>query len=111
MARSILAIQASSANSEQVFSVGGLTVNNKRTRLGEERVEDLIVLAINIPLLKIFDRQEDVVSGSVVKRLKMDNANVTPARGPCCPDDDLSVLMQNEGEEACSDNEDMDKTF
>ena len=44
LARKYLAVQASSAASERIFSVGGLVVTKKRNRLGVERVGDTIFL-------------------------------------------------------------------
>ena len=43
-ARKYLALQASSAASERVYSVGGLVVTKKRSRLGGERVGGIIFL-------------------------------------------------------------------
>jgi hypothetical protein len=44
IAKRILVIQASSAESERHFSAGGVIVNEKRGRLSESSVESLIVL-------------------------------------------------------------------
>ena len=44
IAKRILVIQASSAESERHFSTGGMIVNEKRSRLNESSVESLIVL-------------------------------------------------------------------
>ena len=45
LVRKYLAVQASSAASERVFSVGGLVVTRKRNhRLGGERAGDIIFL-------------------------------------------------------------------
>lgn len=44
LARKYLAVQASSAASERVFSVGGLVVTKTRNRLSGERVEDIVFL-------------------------------------------------------------------
>ena len=44
----ILAIPASSATSERVFSAGGLMVSSKRTNLAEDTVEDLLMIKLNL---------------------------------------------------------------
>ena len=50
----------------------------------------------------------DVVeTGTGAKKLKMDIA-MTPTRVPCCADDDLSVLLE---EEDSSSNFDYEKSF
>ena len=97
----ILDIQASSANSQRVFSAGGLTVTDKRTRLNEGRVEDLIYLVVNLPILEIFDNSLN--GGTVAKRLKLSHTG-TPSKGNCCPIDDLFILLEEE-------SSDLDKTF
>ena len=47
-ARYILAIPASSATSERIFSAGGLTVTNLRNSLVEDMVEDLLMIKLNL---------------------------------------------------------------
>ena len=47
----VLAISASSATSERVFSNGGHTVTSSRTNLDEDKVEDLVYLSLNLPVL------------------------------------------------------------
>lgn len=44
LARKYLAVQASSAASERVFSVGGLVITKHRNRLSGERVADIVFL-------------------------------------------------------------------
>ncbi|CAN0433173.1 unnamed protein product [Laminaria digitata] len=44
LARKYLAVQASSAASERVFSQGGLVVTKKRNRLSGEMVGDIVFL-------------------------------------------------------------------
>ena len=73
LARRILAIQASSAKSERVFSSGGLTVTNNRTQLNEERVEDLVYLALTLPILKDFENDLDTNGNTVAKKLRLDS--------------------------------------
>ena len=46
-ARTILAIPASSAKSERVFSIGGFLVNARRTNLNPSKVEQLIIIKEN----------------------------------------------------------------
>ena len=46
----VLAISASSATSERVFSNGGRTVTSSRTNLDEDKVEDLVYLSLNLPV-------------------------------------------------------------
>ena len=48
LAKYILAIPASSATYERIFSAGGLTVNNKRTLLNDDKVEDILKIRLNI---------------------------------------------------------------
>ena len=43
----VLAISASSAKSERVFSTGGNIVTVKRTRLNPKKVEELIIIKEN----------------------------------------------------------------
>ena len=47
-ARYILAIPASSATSERIFSAGGLTVTSLRSNLAEDTVEDLLMIKLNL---------------------------------------------------------------
>ena len=54
VARKILAIPASSAKSERVFSTGGLVVTAKRGRLSPSKVEDLILLKQNLSRVRDF---------------------------------------------------------
>ena len=54
IARKILAIPASSAKSERVFSTGGLVVSAKRGNLGPKKVEELIVIKQNLSKVKLF---------------------------------------------------------
>ena len=54
VAKRILAIPASSAKSERVFSTGGSIVTPKRNRLSPKNVESLIVIKENLALLEDF---------------------------------------------------------
>ena len=55
LARHILAIPAASSKSERVFSCAGNTVSARRTRLGTEKVEMLVILKQNSRMLKEYD--------------------------------------------------------
>jgi hypothetical protein len=55
VARKWLAVPASSAASERMFSSAGLTVSNKRTLLGSERVSTLVFLKTAWPYLQAHD--------------------------------------------------------
>ena len=48
LAKYILAIPASSATSERIFSAGGLTVSHLRCTLDDEKVEDILKIRLNI---------------------------------------------------------------
>lgn len=52
VARKWLAVPASSAESERLFSSAGLTVDKKRTTLGTERVSTLVFLKTSWPFLQ-----------------------------------------------------------
>ena len=52
VARAILAIPASSAKSERMFSTSGNTVTTKRTNLDPDKVEYLVTIACNLELLQ-----------------------------------------------------------
>ena len=52
MARVLFAVPASSSKSERVFSVAGNVVTAKRARLDPEKVEDLVILKTNVPILR-----------------------------------------------------------
>ena len=54
IARSVLAIPASSAKSERVFSKGGNIVTVKRTRLNPKKVEKILVIQENKKKVKEF---------------------------------------------------------
>ena len=58
LARQILCIPAASSKSERVFSVGGNTVSNKRGRLGAITVQNLVLVASNMRLLKEMEEEE-----------------------------------------------------
>ena len=58
-AKKVLAIPSSSAKSERVFSTGGNVVSVKRGSLTPKKVEDLIIISENLPLLKEFDKHRD----------------------------------------------------
>ena len=60
VARAILAIPASSAKSERVFSTSGNTVTTKRTNLDPDKVEDLVTIACNLELLQEFESKNIV---------------------------------------------------
>ena len=60
MARAILAIPASSANSERMFSTSGNMVATKQTNLDPDKVEDLVTIACNLELLKEFESKNIV---------------------------------------------------
>ena len=68
LARMILAIPASSAKSERVFSVGGLIVSCKRGSLAPTKVEQLIVLKENRKKVEEFKENSDY-------KLKIVNVN------------------------------------
>ena len=53
-ARSVLAIPASSAKSERVFSKGGNIVTRKRTRLNPKKVEEIVVIQENVKMVNNF---------------------------------------------------------
>ena len=57
IARSVLAIPASSAKSERVFSTGGNIVTVKRTRMRPKKVEQLIVIKENKSKVEDFKRR------------------------------------------------------
>lgn len=57
MARSVLAIPASSAKSERAFSKGGNVVTRKRTRLNPRKVEKIVVIQENRKKVKEFLRK------------------------------------------------------
>ena len=59
LARMILAIPASSAKSERVFSVGGLIVSCRRGSLAPTKVEQLIVLKENRRKVEEFKETSD----------------------------------------------------
>ena len=52
LAKYILAIPASSATSERIFSAGGLTVSHLRCQLDDEKVEDILKIRLNIQKLE-----------------------------------------------------------
>lgn len=54
VARKWLAVPASSASSERVFSSAGLTISKKRTKLGAERAATLVFLKTAWPTLQKF---------------------------------------------------------
>ena len=58
MAKYVLGIPASSAKSERVFSAGGLTVTPTRHGLNEDKIEDLVFLSLNLPLLSDKELEE-----------------------------------------------------
>ena len=58
LARQILCIPAASSKSERVFSVGGNTVSTKRGRLGDITVQNLVLVACNMRLLKEMEGEE-----------------------------------------------------
>ena len=60
VARAILAIPASSAKSERVFSTSGNTVTTNGTNLDPDKVEDLVTIACNLELLKEFESKNIV---------------------------------------------------
>ena len=57
MARSVLAIPATQAPSERLFSVAGLTIANDRASLLPEMAEDLIYLHEGLPIYRAFHDQ------------------------------------------------------
>ena len=54
LARMVLAIPASSAKSERTFSTCGNLVTQKRSRLGPNKVEELVITKENWKNVKIF---------------------------------------------------------
>ena len=55
-AKYILAIPASSATSERIFSAGGLTVTNLRSSLDESKVEDILNVRLNLPKVENYQQ-------------------------------------------------------
>ena len=60
VARAILAIPASSAKSERMFSTSGNMVTTKRTNLDPDKVEDLVTITCNLELLQEFESKNIV---------------------------------------------------
>ena len=58
-ARYILAIPASSATSERIFSAGGLTVTNLRNSLVEDMVQDLLMIKLNLEKVEAMEAMEE----------------------------------------------------
>ena len=58
LARKVLCIPAASSKSERVFSVGGNTVSAKRGRLGPLTVQDLVMVACNLRLLREMELED-----------------------------------------------------
>ena len=48
LAKYVLAIPASSATSERIFSAGGLTVSHLRCQLDDDKVEDILKIRLNL---------------------------------------------------------------
>ena len=62
LARYILAIPASSATSERIFSHGGLTVDDLRCSLKEEKVEDILVIRLNLAKVEKCEKEMGIFS-------------------------------------------------
>jgi hypothetical protein len=54
--RVVYSVQESSSKSERVFSSAGNTVTALRNRLDAEKVENLIIVKLNVNLLKEFGK-------------------------------------------------------
>jgi hypothetical protein len=52
LARVVFAVQAASSKSERVFSAAGNILTPMRSRLDPEKLEDLIIIKLNVKLLK-----------------------------------------------------------
>lgn len=64
-ARMIFAIQASSAASERVFSLGNKTKTPRRPLLSSKKLEDLCIIKLN------YRRIEEYIAGKDIESLKM----------------------------------------
>ncbi|CAF2054163.1 unnamed protein product [Rotaria magnacalcarata] len=63
VARRILAIPASNTSVERLFSSAKLTVSDRRTRLGIEKIDKLMFLKKNLtPLQRMFDSKNSATS-------------------------------------------------
>ena len=79
-ARSVLAIPASSAKSERVFSKGGNIVTVKRTRLNPKKVEKIVIIQENKKRVKEF--------------MKKTTYEVKPNEGKCFSEIDIKELVR-----------------
>ena len=109
VAKHVLGIPCSSAKSERVFSTGGFMVTKRRSRLGAERVENLIVLKENTRLVEEFhvtDREMNVVRDSANDAFE--GVEVLVEKGPVTAAP-LSELFDDQSEnevwDASSDDE------
>ena len=59
-AKAALAIPASSAKSERVFSVSGNFVTTKRHSLDSDWVKDLVMISSNLKMLEEFDEMKNL---------------------------------------------------
>ena len=57
LAKYILAIPVSSATSERIFSAGGQIVSHRRCNLGEEKVEDMLKIRLNISKVEAEEKE------------------------------------------------------
>ncbi len=70
--RRILAIPASNTSVERLFSLAKITVNDRRTKLGVEKIDKLMFLKKNLVLLKhMFDSKH--ISTSTCSKRKSDD--------------------------------------
>lgn len=68
VAKYILGIPASSATSERIFSAGGLTVSNMRCLLEESKVEDILLVRLNLIKVEDMEKRDGLGEDSVTVR-------------------------------------------
>ena len=105
IARKVLAIPSSSAKSERVFSTGGNVVTNKRGRLDPKKVEELVIICENLPLLKELSKDKpdiEVTSaeGNAFTRVRLvnDAGNSLDAR-------EAEAINEDSGDDTNDDND------
>ena len=114
IAKTVFTIPCSSAKSERTFSCAGNFATKKRNRLGNTKLEDLVILKENKKTVITFksERSEDLKKTNkqynlTFNQIKIRNEGITDDEDPI----DHSLLHDSDLEDLDSDEEDNDVTF
>jgi hypothetical protein len=102
IARKVLAIPASNTSVERLFSLSKITIGDRRTRLGTEKIDKLMFLKKNLTSLKqMFDLKNDLIT--IISKRKPED--VFEADDDDCCNVSKKIKANEEHEYYCSSDD------